>query len=154
MSHTLEPADGAERIALGPNEVAVRLSAEDTGGAYSLCEYRAPPDGPTPPRHVHEVTDEAFYVLDGELECTVGDETVTAAPGATVFVPRGTAHTFSVAGSRPVRFLLLYSPGGFEGYFEEMGAFLETLPPGPPDVEAVGRKAAELSETYDQTMVE
>ena len=154
MTGVHQPADGGTRIALGPTEIVIRLSADETGGAFSLCEYTTPAGGPSPPLHVHEETDEAFYVLGGELECTVGDEVVTAEPGATVLVPRGTAHTFSATGSDPARFLLLYLPGGFEGYFEEMGEFLESLPPGPPDMDALGRKAAELGETYDQTVVE
>lgn len=154
MSYTLQPVDGGKRIVLGPNEIVIRLSADETGGAYSLCEYTAPPDGPAPPPHIHEETDEVFYVLDGAIQCTIGDESVTAELGATVHVPRGTVHTFSVSGSRPARFLLLYSPAGFEGYFEEMGAFLESLPSGPPDMERVQQRAAELSETYDQTILE
>lgn len=153
MTQTLQRNDDGERIELGPNEVVIRLSAVDTEGAFSLCEYTAPPDGPSPPLHIHQGTDEVLYVLDGEIECRVGDETVTAGAGETVWIPRGTTHTFSVAGSRPAWLLLWYSPGGFEGYFEEMGEFLQTLPPGPPDLDAVGQKAAELSEIYDQTIV-
>lgn len=154
MTRTLQRSDDGERIELGPNEVVVRLSSDDTDGAFSLLEYTAPPGGPSPALHVHEETDEVIFVLDGELQCTIMEETVTAGPGGTVWIPRGSPHTFEVAGSREVWFLLLYSPAGFEGYFEEMGEFLDSLQPGPPDMDAVRRKVAELSEIYDQTIID
>lgn len=154
MTRTLQRDTDGERIELGPNEVVIRLSADDTGGAFALLEYTAPPGGPAPPLHVHEETDEVIYVLDGEVDCRVAEEAMTAGAADTVWIPRGTAHRFSAAGSRPAWLLLWYSPGGFEGYFEEMGRFLESLPPGPPDEDAVGGKAAELSEVYDQTIVD
>ena len=154
MTRTLQRSDDGERIELGPNEVVVRLSGEDTEGEFSLLEYTAPPGGPSPAPHVHEETDEVIFVLDGELQCTVVEDTVTAGAGDTIWVPRGSPHTFEVAGSREAWFLLWYSPAGFEGYFEEMGEFLDTLPPGPPDMDDVSRKAAELSEIYDQTIID
>lgn len=154
MTYLFQESGGGTCIELGPNEITIRLSGTETGGAYSLCEYTAPPDGPSPPPHVHEDTDEGFYVLEGELECTVAGDTFMVETGGTVFVPRGTVHTFAPTASGITRFLLLYSPAGFEGYFEDMGAFLQSLPPGPPDPEQVQQKAAELSERYDQTLVE
>ena len=81
-----------------------------------------------------------LVVLDGQLECAVADQTVTAAAAETVWIPRGTPHTFEVTGSRDARFLFWYSPGGFEGYFAEMGEFIDSLPPGPPDTDAVGKR--------------
>lgn len=154
MTQILQRSDDGERIELGPNDVVIRVSGDDTDGTFSLCEYTAPPDGPTPPLHIHEETDEVIYVLEGAVECTVEDDAFTAEAGATVTIPRETAHTFSVTGNQIARFLLLYSPAGFEGYFEEMGAYLQSLPPGPPDMDKVGEKSAELSEIYDQTIVD
>jgi mannose-6-phosphate isomerase-like protein (cupin superfamily) len=40
-----------------------------------------------------------FYILIGELTLQVGVHTVTAKPGAYVFVPRGIIHTFSNPGA-------------------------------------------------------
>lgn len=152
MTGILQRNDDGERIELGPNEVVIRLSGDDTDGAFSLCEYTAPPDGPSPPPHIHEETDEVIYVLDGKIECMVDGDTVAAEAGATITIPKGTRHTFSVTGTRPGRLLALYSPAGFEGYFEEMGKYLQSLPPGPPDMDRVEEKAVELSEVYDQTI--
>lgn len=153
MSQRVHPSDDGERIELGPNEVVIRLSGEDTDGAFSLLEYTGPPDGPAPPRHVHEATDEVIFVLDGTVEWTVDGESAETTAGSTVHVPRGTPHAFSITGSRPAWMLIWYAPAGFEGYFTEMGAYLDSLPPGPPDQAAVEEKAADLCAVYDQTIL-
>ncbi|MEE9199730.1 MAG: cupin domain-containing protein, partial [Dehalococcoidia bacterium] len=62
-------------------------------------------------------------------------------------VPRGSVFAFSNPGPEPARFLALYSPGGFEKYFEEMTEVIERhgYPP-PPDVMAsvVGKYGVEV----------
>lgn len=154
MAQTFQRNDDGQRIELGPNEVVVRLSGEDTDGAYALLEYTGPPEGPSPPMHVHEETDETVVVLDGTVEWTVDGASQVTEAGTTVHIPMGTPHSFSIAGSRPAWMLAWYAPAGFEGYFSEMGEFLDSLPPGPPDEEAIAEKAAALCEIYDQTIVE
>lgn len=154
MSQMLQRSGEGERIELGSQEIVIRLSADDTGGAFSLVEYSADPDGRSPPPHFHEETDEVIFVLDGTIACTLGEETFEAEAGDTVWIPKGTVHAFSVTGSRPAWLLGIISPGGFEGYFQEMGEYLASLGPGPPDAAKVRRKSAELMEVYDQTVVE
>lgn len=64
-------------------------TAEDTGGRLAVIEQRLSPAG-EPPRHVHANEDEAFYVLDGRLAASIGDDTTAGAgPGEFVFLPRG-----------------------------------------------------------------
>lgn len=154
MRGLIQANDEGDCIELGPNQVVIRFSAAETDGAFCLVEYTAPPDGPSPGLHRHEETDEIIYVLDGEVRCTVDEVTAIATAGDSVWIPQKTPHTFEVVGARTGWFLLWYSPGGFEGYFEEMGDFLESLSPGPPDTEQVQQTAAELSEKYDQTLLE
>jgi quercetin dioxygenase-like cupin family protein len=79
------------------------FSAE--GKSFSIHEWRG--SGPAL-LHVHHSDDEAWHVLEGELTFRYADRTETAGPGATVFVPAGTAHTFSTAeGSR---YLIVLAP--------------------------------------------
>lgn len=76
-----------------------------------------PPGHPAPPLHVDPDTDEAFYVADGGSTFQLGDREVPVAAGGLVFVPRGMAHTVRNSGDRPVRGLILVSPGGAEHVF-------------------------------------
>ena len=93
-----------------------------TNGAFSFMERTLPPGGRKPPPHIHTNCEEAFYVLDGEIEFFLGDETVIGRPGSFVHVPGGVSHTFGNAATVPSRLLIIHAPA-MDGYFEE----LETL---------------------------
>lgn len=41
--------------------------------------------------HLH-VSDQIYYIVEGELEIELGDQTVTASAGQSVFIPAGVAH--------------------------------------------------------------
>jgi len=93
------------------------LTARETAGAYSLFDYAAPPHYAGPPPHWHRQTSEFFYVLDGQLQLTIGSRTMIATPGEAVHIPPGVVHAFANPHLGPVRFLVQVSPGGFEDYF-------------------------------------
>lgn len=152
MNAIIRTAEEGDWIELGPNAIQVRLHGPETGGAFSLCEYVMPAGGPQPPPHIHRRTDETFHVLEGRLTFEVNGETRHAGQGTTVQIPRDTLHTWGNDGDGTARVLLLFAPAGFERYFVEMGAFLATLPPGPPDPEVLRRKALELGERFDQVL--
>ncbi len=97
------------------------MSAERTGGAYSLFEAVSPPGGGPPP-HVQHREDECFYVLEGEFEFLVGNEVIVAGAGSLLYVPKGCLHAHKNVGSQPGRLLLSQTPGGLhERFFEEIG---------------------------------
>ena len=110
----------------------VKATGEQTGGAFALIDNVGPPG--EAPYHVHHNEDEAFYVLEGEITVYVGDEKIKAEPGTWVYGPREVPHGFRIEGDSPARFLLLYTPAGFERYFVEVGepARELTLPPAEP----------------------
>jgi mannose-6-phosphate isomerase-like protein (cupin superfamily) len=64
--------------------------------------------------HVHAEEDDAFYILDGELTFTFGDEVAPAPPGTFVLVPPGVEHGFRNDGAVPVRMLNIHAPAGFD----------------------------------------
>jgi hypothetical protein len=76
-------------IVLGPGQgdalqargslILFKAVAATTGGAFSLHERHLPPGGRKPPPHRHTDCQEAFFVLDGEVEFTLGAETVRPA---------------------------------------------------------------------------
>jgi mannose-6-phosphate isomerase-like protein (cupin superfamily) len=61
------------------------------------------------PQHVHDDADELVYVLGGEGTHKVGDKDVALQAGVFAVVPRGTAHSFTRRGSRPLIFLSVLS---------------------------------------------
>jgi mannose-6-phosphate isomerase-like protein (cupin superfamily) len=129
------PADGTAVWFLN-NLTIIRATAEMTGGAYGLFESRVPP-GFSPPLHVHHREDEAFWILEGELDVCCGDRQWRAGAGAYVFLPRGVPHSYVVNGSAPARMLTLVSPGGGEAFFIDAGRpaeWRDLPPPAPIDI--------------------
>jgi mannose-6-phosphate isomerase-like protein (cupin superfamily) len=102
------PSDGG-----GPD---VKATAATTAGVLSVMESVIRQG---PPRHVRTHEDECFYVLDGTVAGTCGDEAFEAGPRSFVFLPRGLAHTFRAAQGE-ARVLLIAVPGGIEHYFGEI----------------------------------
>lgn len=122
------PGEGREP--LSPTGLAQRLKAgaADTGGAYSLWEsITHPGEGPGP--HIHHSHEEAFYILDGELEMLLSGRTFAVAAGAFILVPRGTVHGFSNHGSRPARLLTIFSPP-MDQYRAALTDLVQSLPEG------------------------
>ena len=95
-------------------------SASDTGGAFSLLVSRVP-QGDHVPLHVHDETDEAFFILEGRYRITCGGQLWHAQTHDFVFLPRAVPHAYEVA-EGPASKLILAAPGGIEDFFEDLGA--------------------------------
>ena len=116
----METISGCTVIQPASIDGVLTLGPEETGGAYSVMVGEGPAGAPGPALHEHPTTDEAFYVADGEASFQLGEETVLVPSGGFVFVPRGTVHTVSNAGSGPLRGLIIISPGNVEHEFVEV----------------------------------
>ena len=102
--------------------VTHKVTAEQTGGAYSLFEVASRLKEGGPPPHVHHREDEGFWVLEGEYEFVVEGRATRAGAGSLVYVPRGKLHTHKNVGEKPGRMLIIQTPGGlYEGFFGEVG---------------------------------
>lgn len=112
--------------------------SEDTNGAYSFIEVSVPPQSGPPP-HIHHREDEALYVLEGELEVLDRGRSMRVNAGSFVHIPKGTLHCFKNVGATTARMLALFTPGGFEGFFFEVGQPViegeNAPPPGPEEIE-------------------
>jgi quercetin dioxygenase-like cupin family protein len=126
---TAQPGEG-RTARLGPLTVTWKEEGDRTRGRLAVGEVDLPP-GFSPPAHVHREHEEGFYVLAGEVEFHVGDQTIRATPGTWVMVPIGVPHTFTNPGSTPARFLMTLSPNLYVGYFDEVGQLFQSGPPSP-----------------------
>lgn len=127
-----------ERLNVVGDVVTIKATGKETGGAYSLIEVQTPPGGGAP-MHFHTQEDEAFLPLEGEYELVIPEKSVSLAPGAFAFVPRGTVATYRNAGSTWGRMLILCTPAGHEEFMRAIGQPLGAgeLPAagGPPTPE-------------------
>jgi mannose-6-phosphate isomerase-like protein (cupin superfamily) len=111
----------------------VLLRSEESAGRVAAIEVGVPAGWEGTPLHHHDF-DEAFYVLEGELTLRVGNELVSAGPGALAFAPGGVHHAVANPGTAEARYLLVCTPGGFERYFDRSSSepYPETSVVGPP----------------------
>jgi quercetin dioxygenase-like cupin family protein len=117
--------------------MTTKASIAETAGAYSLTEHVVTAAS-NPPLHVQTDEDEAFYILEGEVEFEVDGQVVIATPGTFAFVARGAAHLFRVR-TETARMLVICSgkpTDNLEDFFLGMGepATERALPqPAAPD---------------------
>jgi mannose-6-phosphate isomerase-like protein (cupin superfamily) len=102
--------------------VRLLLDSAATGGTLSVLVCEAPQTSPGPPLHVHPNSDETFVVLDGALLLHADGQTHTVTAGGSLFVPRGTPHTFATPVGESARFLAIHTPGGFEQMHRDVHA--------------------------------
>lgn len=117
-----------------------KATRASTNGAFSLMERTLPPGAKKPPPHIHTNCEEAFYVLDGEIEFFLGNDTVVGRPGSFVHVPGGVSHTFGNIAATFSRLLIIHAPA-MDAYFEELQKlWSQQLPPSPEDERALMKR--------------
>ena len=114
--------EGQDReFAWKSDDAFVKVSAEESGGQFSLIEDRPDHRFSRLARHVHREHAETFIVISGKVEFAL-DESYTWAlsHGDTLHIPAGEAH--AVRCLEPAKMLTLYQPGGLEKLFEAYAA--------------------------------
>jgi quercetin dioxygenase-like cupin family protein len=117
----------------------VRVAGDETNGEYTIMEMTIPA-GMGPPPHTHPGS-ETVRVLEGTLRANISDETHEGKPGDVFYIPAGTLETFEPT-SDTVKVLILYTPGGIDRFFADIGepARVREVPPppeSPPDLERI-----------------
>jgi mannose-6-phosphate isomerase-like protein (cupin superfamily) len=119
------------------NQSTVKVAAEDTNGAFEVLDEICKP-GFQSRLHLHLKSYQTCYVMEGNGNFLVGDETFHADTGACVHIPPGVAH--QVSSKDGMRMLMVYSPAGIGAMFAAMYAL---TPEQLKDSELTRRIAAE-----------
>jgi quercetin dioxygenase-like cupin family protein len=156
---SIKAADGASYFVIG-DVITVKLTGEETNGAYLAVEVVSQPGGGPWFLHTHE-PQETFYVLEGVFEVYGQGENgekyaIRAAVGDTVQVPANVPHGFKNVGDSIGRMLLIYEPAdAMLRFFQEVGIPMPdrtTVPdmselPSPEAILTILRKYMTLVET-------
>jgi quercetin dioxygenase-like cupin family protein len=99
-------------------ERTLRILADLDELIVTWFRYEPGEQGPDP--HIHRHHTDAFFMLEGELELTLGAEreTVTARPGMFAAAPPNTVHTFRNSSSATAIFLNVHAPSA--GFGDEI----------------------------------
>lgn len=121
------PGEGRAYWVLG-GLYEVKAASEETGGLMTVMEITLPA-GMGPPPHTHPGT-ETIYVLEGRVRFHVEGEKIDGGPGSFFHAPERTWENFEPL--TDARLLVIYTPGGMERFFAEIGepAPVREVPPG------------------------
>jgi mannose-6-phosphate isomerase-like protein (cupin superfamily) len=108
--------DEGERLQFGETVILLRAAH---GGATVWEEIAPLLDTPM---HLHANEDELFHIIDGEHAFRCGEQEFRVGPGAFVYLPRGVPHAHRRMVEGAGRFLVITTPGGFEGFFRMLMA--------------------------------
>jgi mannose-6-phosphate isomerase-like protein (cupin superfamily) len=124
--HTVLEPDAGENVGAIGLGIYVKMTAEQTGGAYSLFEYVVPVGLGGPPTHIHSREDELFICVKGRVRIELDGQEHILSPGSALLLPRGVPHMFHNPFDEETRIIAVVSPPGLENYYRGLSA----LPPG------------------------
>jgi len=113
------PGEGRTIAVVGDVYRFLATGAE-TLGRYAIWEALVLPGGGPPP-HTHSREEEGFYVLEGDIVLTVGDQRLALSAGMFANMPVGVEHAFKNESTKPARMLISIAPAGLEKMFFEIG---------------------------------
>lgn len=134
-----QPGEG-KRIAAVGDLYRFLAESENTNGKFAIWEAIVAPGGGPPP-HVHHREEEGFFILQGEIAFSIGEQQLTATAGSFANMPVGIEHAFKNKTDEPAKMLIIVAPGGLESMFERTGVAYEgsenNVP--PPSQEEIQR---------------
>lgn len=109
-----------------------KVDSAASGGDLAALEVDIPPKTLIKP-HTHGREDEYSIILAGTVGGRLGDQVADAPAGTFLVKPRGVSHAMWNATDEPAKVIEVVSPGGLEGYFEELAPphSPATTPPRP-----------------------
>jgi len=142
---TVSPAGEGRRLQVIADLVELRVSTQETDNALLACELVVPP-GAGPPLNRHNQT-EVLRIIEGDF--VIVDEDGLEIPlkaGDAALIPSGAWHRYRNTGHGMGRMWCVITPGGMEGFFEELGVLSDATEPAPvterPDVDRILTVAA------------
>jgi quercetin dioxygenase-like cupin family protein len=118
MANLHVPSGAGRTFQFGTEIITLLATAIETVDRRALMYWVASATG-LAANHTHQHIEETFYVIDGELEFTLGTKTVPLRTGDFVRVPPGTRHGYLNKSGRPVPMIVTLSPGDLAELFYE-----------------------------------
>jgi len=140
-SHT----QAGERLSVGGDEVAFRVTSDATAGALLAIEVTMPSGGGPPALHRHD-PEEIYHLARGELTIYLEDDQgeirrIGATPGMTVHIPGGRAHTIRNESDAEAQAFVVFAPGTqMERFVRAAARLAATAPPRIEDVLALAER--------------
>ena len=99
-------------------DVRTLLSGDNSSGRISVHDIVVAP-GAGLPAHYQQASDAFLFVVDGEIELTVGRLCEVSRPKSYAYIPARTTTALQNKSAAPARLYVLYSPAGLDRAFAE-----------------------------------
>ncbi|ATC95056.1 MULTISPECIES: cupin domain-containing protein [Pseudoalteromonas] len=128
-------AGNAERYNLDQGEItSILASGSDTDNRVSIFDSKLP-KGNQAPWHFHEIDDEIFYLISGEIEFGVENDEFVANAGDLVIAGPNVKRRFKAITDSHL--LVINAPSGpSEGFIRDISRFTNDNPPTDSDRQA------------------
>jgi quercetin dioxygenase-like cupin family protein len=118
-------ADSGDRLAVLGTDVTIKVTADDTNGAYEVVVVDSGPGGDAVPhRHPWQ---EFYFLLEGRVDVQIGARSHQLEPGGIVTIPPRALHAFNVTSER-ARFLHVSAGRGATDMFRDFAAKVPHAP--------------------------
>lgn len=134
-----DASDAPAHVSVAGDTYTILLTGADTAGRHAVIDMYVPPGGGPPP-HRHDF-EEAFVMLEGEIEVTFRGMASIVRAGETVNVPANAPHWFRNGSEQAARMLCLCSPPGQEEFFLAIGDRVAGRTSPPPELDDAARAA-------------
>ena len=94
---------------IAAKQLAEGVSLKAVHGEKIMLSFVELEAGSVVPHHHHE-HEQMGYVISGEFELTIGDETKTCRPGDSYLAPSNVPHSVKVSDKGPAKVLDVFSP--------------------------------------------
>ena len=126
---------------IGDGDINFKLNKTQTDGHLGVTESILPVGILGAPPHFHKGFDEICRVTEGTLTILVGEKIFEVNEGDWHLRPKGIVHSFWNTGTKPAKFIEIYSPGGHEAYMNELSdLFLQNRRPVPGALDLLSKK--------------
>lgn len=112
-----------------------KVTSEESDGAFFLFEDELT-QGKMTPWHCHPDSDEAIYVLDGDVDVNIDGDAQRLTTGDMWMAPRGVPHAFTVLSST-ARLLSFQTPGAAQSFYWDASEPAVNGEAGPVDFNRV-----------------
>ena len=101
-------------------ELIGRACAHGGARGHSLAHIVIPP-GKASLAHRHQVSEESYYILQGEARMVIDGRTYAMSPGEACLISPGQVHQVFNAGARDLEFLAICTPAWYpeDSFYEE-----------------------------------
>lgn len=113
--------DGTDRNQFAWGSIQWLISGERLANANITFGYVEIEAGQKNPRHYHPNSDEVLYLLEGELDHSLGDAVHHLSPGMAIFIPQNVEHDARNIGQVTARMVVAYPTGDRQAVMLETG---------------------------------